>query len=101
MVYPGREPHMAGRLSRGVAVSKSLCSSRVMLLTHTSALTIGLERYIVYPPGVDFGKMLMTRQDERMSPFIIFRPFIHPLFCTFPSDLLLQPLFPNLHPSRA
>ncbi|KAI9457707.1 hypothetical protein HD554DRAFT_2042292 [Boletus coccyginus] len=27
------------------------------------ALTVGLERYIVYPPGVDFGKILMTRQD--------------------------------------
>ncbi|KAG9311151.1 hypothetical protein JVU11DRAFT_8217 [Chiua virens] len=27
------------------------------------ALTVGLERYIVYPPGIDFGKMLMTRQD--------------------------------------
>ncbi|KAG9318151.1 hypothetical protein JVU11DRAFT_224 [Chiua virens] len=27
------------------------------------ALTVGLERYIVYPPGIDFGKMLTTRQD--------------------------------------
>ncbi|KAG6371485.1 hypothetical protein JVT61DRAFT_9520 [Boletus reticuloceps] len=27
------------------------------------ALTVGLERYILYPPGVDFGKILMTSKD--------------------------------------
>lgn len=67
MVYPGREPHMVRRLFYGVAVSGSPRFPRVILLTHTSALTIGLERYIVYPPGIDFGTMLMTRHDERTS----------------------------------
>jgi hypothetical protein len=35
-----------------------------LLPTCNSALTVGLERYIVFPPGVDFGKMLTTGNNE-------------------------------------
>ena len=51
-------------------------SPPIMPLTHTSALTVGLERYIVYPTGIDFGKMLMTRQSERTCSLSYVRPFV-------------------------
>jgi hypothetical protein len=54
-----------------MAVSTSPCSPSSMLFTHTSALTVGLERYIVYPPGVDFGRILMTRHDGGTSRWCI------------------------------
>ncbi|KAH0826076.1 hypothetical protein J3R83DRAFT_5817 [Lanmaoa asiatica] len=47
VVYPGREPHM---------IRSASTYSRIALLTYTSALTVGLECYIVYPPGISLGK---------------------------------------------
>lgn len=38
-----------------------------MLITRISAFTVRIERYIVYPTGIDFGKLLMTRPDGGMS----------------------------------
>lgn len=60
--------------------------SSIMLLTHTSSLTVGLERYIVYPPGVDFGRILMTRHDRRTSRSMssslsLFAHFLRSQFC--------------------
>ncbi|KAI9462556.1 hypothetical protein HD554DRAFT_2027502, partial [Boletus coccyginus] len=53
------------------------------------ALTVGLERYIVYPPGVDFGKFLMARQSRRTSRSC--------LLCCYSLILpfCLQPLLPS------
>ncbi|KAH0826410.1 hypothetical protein J3R83DRAFT_5383 [Lanmaoa asiatica] len=41
-----------------------------------SALTVGLERYIVYPPGIDFGKMLMTRHDGPLASQSVSTPHL-------------------------
>ncbi|KAF8422339.1 hypothetical protein L210DRAFT_2997902 [Boletus edulis BED1] len=54
---------MVGRLFRGMAASVPPPFPYIVLFTHTRALTVGLEHYIVYPPGVDFGKILMTSKD--------------------------------------
>jgi hypothetical protein len=58
---------MVRRLFRGMAVSTSPCSPSIVLFTHTSVLTVGLERYIVYPPGVDSGRILLTGHDGLTS----------------------------------
>ncbi|KAF8556143.1 hypothetical protein OG21DRAFT_744777 [Imleria badia] len=62
-----RSIHLVGRLFCGVVISTPARSPPVVLFTQTSALTVGLERYIMYPLGVDFGKILMTRHDAPSS----------------------------------
>ena len=44
-----------------------LLSFLCCLFISPSALTVGLERYIVHPPGVDFGQILMSQHDGGMS----------------------------------
>lgn len=84
---------MVGRLFCGVAVSIFPCSPLSALFTCGSALTVGLERYIVYPPGVDFGKILMTQQDGRT--FSSRLSFIYSLIPFGLQPLRLSPRLPN------